>query len=93
MKKTYVLSANGIDDWLYDYIFAARKACGSDMADVQCYALQYYVNTGRACTDFLKLLLKSSPADIARITIAGGSCSEILGRIKKKIGWKENCML
>ena len=44
--------------------------------------LHYYINTGRASTDFLRKLLSAKPFMIARILAKGGSDLEILNRIK-----------
>ena len=51
--------------------------------------LEWYIQTGRASTDFVRTLMKAKPFMVARKLHKGGSYDEVINRVKKYIGWEE----
>ena len=62
---------------------------GCDVAAGEMYPLLWYVNTGRASTEFLKRLINAKPFMIARILHRGGADAEIINRIKNYLKMPE----
>ena len=62
---------------------------GTDQAVVDISPLTWYINTGRASTDFLRALVQAKPFMIARRLHKGGSHDEVIARIKKFLGEDE----
>ena len=60
---------------------------GVDQSERDMYPLQWYVYTGRASPNFLKLLLNAKPFMIARKLHEGGSDQEIIERIKHYLNY------
>lgn len=50
--------------------------------------LVWYINTGRASAEFLRLLFASRPVLVARDLAKGGSDLEALERVFKRIGFQ-----
>ena len=85
MEK-YPFSENGIRFFLSDVFQSAWKLCGSEYkAQSATSAISWYVNTGRAPTDFVRSMLKHRPSTIAKRCLAGGSDQEIIDRVKKLV--------
>ena len=79
----YTVSASGIDAYLWDM----RKAAWSlanDMCtgDKAVDAIEWYIRTGRAGTDFLRAMFQHRPSTIAKRCLAGGSDDDIILGIK-----------
>lgn len=85
MKKAYTISSDGIDSYIWDVQRVTMKSLSVDDSYRALSPLRYYINTGRASCDFLRKLLQTSPARIARILVSGGSDDEILKRIQRAI--------
>ena len=86
MKK-YILSSNGIGNYLADLYMAAWKISGNEnIARSNTQSIIRYVTTGRASTDFVKAMLQHRPSTIAKRCLIGGSDQEIIDRIKKLVG-------
>lgn len=60
---------------------------GIDQADRDTYPLRWYVNTGRASAEFLRLLFHAKPFMVARLLHKGGSHDEALRRVMEYIGY------
>lgn len=83
MKK-YSFSASGISEYIEDLrLYIASKEC-FNTADRMIYPLVYYVNTGRASTDFLKQLLNTKFYLIYATLRKEKSTDEIIKLLKKK---------
>ena len=57
------LSATAIDDIIWDIKDALRKVCPA-VSEYGIYPLAWYINTGRAATPFLNILINLSEAQI-----------------------------
>jgi hypothetical protein len=68
-----------------------RKRYGIDQAERDLAPLAWYINTGRASTDFIKLLSQAKPFMVARRLHDGGSYDEVIRRVKRYIGYEEEC--
>ena len=90
MKKSYAISASGIDNYIWDVRHKCHTTIGVDRGDAACYPLVYYINTGRASGEFLRKLFAVSPTRIARICMGGGSHDEIISRIKKAVKYRDS---
>lgn len=82
-RTTYTISSTGIDAYIWDVIFALAPDNGMDNAARMASPLTYYINTGRASTDFLRRLFQIKPARVARIIAKGGSDNDIMAAIKR----------
>lgn len=81
MEK-YPFSENGIRFFLADIFRSAWKISGNEAAARSTDAVAWYVNTGRASSEFVRAMLKHRPSTIARRCLIGGSDQEIIDRIK-----------
>ena len=66
------------------YCYLIRKY-GTDSANRDIQDIQWYINTGRASTEFMRKLYNVKIFVIARILHKGGSTEEVINRIKKTI--------
>ena len=57
-------------------------------AQAELAPLTWYINSGRASCDFLRMVLTAKPFMIARKLHQGGSYSEAMDRIKNYIGYE-----
>ena len=58
-KKMYIFSSTGIDNYLHDLkMYIAKREGDYNTASRMLSPLIWYVNTGRASSDFLKALMK-----------------------------------
>lgn len=89
MKKTYAISSDGIDNYIWDVCRKTREVLGVDRGDLAMHPLTYYINTGRASCEFLHKLFATSPTRIARIPMGGGSDDYIISRIKRSIRYTD----
>ena len=62
---------------------------GERTADIDIAPLAWYINTGRAPLDFIRLVLEAKPFMIARKLHEGGSYEEAIQRVKKYLNWDE----
>ena len=81
--KTISISYNAVDECLWQIRMRLYQsgACW-DEADCEIAPLAWYVNTGRASTEFLRALVTARPFMVARRLHEGGSYDEVIGRIK-----------
>lgn len=87
MKK-YENTYWGIDKYIYDVQrYMMSQGVFLDDAIRATYALSWWINTGRACSEAINLLLQKQPFVIARVLMKGGSIQEQVDNIKHKIGF------
>ena len=84
-----MVSSNKIDNYLFEVEKILMNRYGVDAAQRDMSPLIWYINTGRACLEFLHLLLVARPFMVARRLHKGGSDEEIIKRIKALIGFEE----
>ena len=81
------LSATSVDTCLWHIQREIMQRHGAAFADRAMSPLRYYINTGRASALFLRLLINARPVIVARDLAKGGSDSEVIDRICKRIGY------
>lgn len=87
----YSISHSGIDAFLWDVNRAVYGKLGDTKeTENTVLALVWYVNTGRASSDFLRQLFTFSPRVIANSLMKGGSDLDKIERIKKAVKRKAN---
>ena len=64
------------------------KKHGTAQAQRDMQPLRWYVNTGRASLDFLRLLMTAKPFMVARKLHEGGCDTDVVDRVKRYIGYK-----
>lgn len=89
----YSVSRSGIDSFLWD----VNRAVYSKLGDTKeteniVSAIVWYVNTGRASSDFLRQIFTFSPRIIANSLMKGGSDLDKIERIKKAVERKAKKM-
>lgn len=67
-----------------------RHGCTEAERDMQ--PLAWYINTGRASTEFLRRLMNTSPCMIARDLHKGGSYEEVINRICHRIKYQRDTL-
>lgn len=80
------VSRTAIDDSLYSVWQRIAKADSASTADRAMYSLEYYINTGRASTDFLNAFVNTDGRQknrIAKILQDSGADTDKICRIKK----------
>lgn len=80
--KTYNFSMSSISEYIADLRLY-------NTADRMISPLVWYVNTGRACTDFLKVLANTKFYSIYTVLRKEKSTDETVKLLKKKLGVKE----
>ena len=83
---------NNIDRYIWEVTLAMQKhcACGISTAESLAYPLKWYVYTGRASCDFLRLLVKTNPHMIARALADNGTSDELMEKVKELIGYESS---
>lgn len=82
---TYTFSSNGISDYMEDLKLYISKKEDSKTAERMIFPLVYYINTGRACTDFIKSLLDTKFYSIYTVLRKEKSIDETIQLLKKKL--------
>lgn len=84
-----MVSATTIDSYLWSVRTWLWKKCGSvDDGNRAVYPLVWYIDTGRASGEFLRLLLSHKPYVVGQSLMGGGSDEEAISRVKSRIGCK-----
>lgn len=87
--RTYNFSVSSISEYTADLrLYIASKEDFST-ADRMIYPLVWYINTGRACTDFLKALASTKFYSIYTVLRKEKSTDETIKLLKKKLGVEE----
>lgn len=81
------ISYVSVDECLWQIKARLMGKYGCDQADNDIAPLSWYVSTGRASCEFLRLLVSAKPFMVARKLHDGGTYSEALDRIKQYIGY------
>ena len=84
-----MISKSKIDNFLWEVEKVLMNRYGVDVAQRDMSTLYWYINTGRACVEFLNLLVKAKPFMVARRLHNGGSDEEIIKRVKYLIGFDD----
>jgi len=74
---------NMIDSSLWNITVYLMRKYGCDTAYREISPLSWYINTGRASTEFIRQLAKAKPFMIGRMLHKGGSDDEIIKRVKE----------
>lgn len=82
---------NKIFDYMTDLIccLIAKHDIPYNQACVLVSDVDWYIQTGRASTDWIKHLLAKRPCYVARRIAKGGSTNEIVGRVTEYIYGRE----
>ena len=83
-----IISATTIETMLWHIHREIMSRHGSSAAERHMAPLYWYVNTGRASSDFLKALYNARPVLVARDLAKGGSYDEAIARVCKRIGYE-----
>ena len=80
------ISRTNIDKYLWEVKRSLMNKYGVDASDRMMDPLVWYIQTGRASTDFLRKLLNKKPYVIARKLVENSSVDDTLQRIKTYLG-------
>lgn len=84
------ISSTAIENYLWAVERYLMGRYGSTQARIDIDPLKWYVVTGRAPVQFIRLMVQKKPYLVARILHKKGeSYNEIISNIKKYIGFKE----
>lgn len=81
----YKFSSTGIENYISDLKLYISKKENIKTADRMTFPLIYYINTGRASTDFIKNLLNMKFYSIYTVLRKQKSDNEIIQLLKKKV--------
>lgn len=70
------ISRTKIDNKVWDVRIPLMRSYGVDESDRMMHPLVWYINTGRASTEFLRAFCESDPKVVAGILVEGRYCSE-----------------
>ena len=62
---------------------------GVDQSAQDVAPLSWYIDTGRASVDFIRMVLTAKPFMVARKLHEGGTYDDVIQRVKSYIGYKE----
>lgn len=74
-----------LDEKMHNIRMYLWEKYGSLQGDNYFYPLEWYVNTGRASTEFIRKLIDSKHFVIGRILAKGGSYDEAVLNLKHKL--------
>lgn len=86
----YRLSSNGIENYIADLKLYISKKEDGKTAERMISPLIYYINTGRASTDFIKNLLNMKFYSIYTVLRKQKSDNDIIQLLKKKVEENNN---
>ena len=81
------MSATTIDTMLWNIQWELMNQIGCDAAERAMSPPNWYINTGRAPTEFLRKLHNVRPVLVARDLAKGGSYDAAIKRVCKRIGF------
>ena len=85
-KKVYIFSSTGIDNYLHDLkVYIAKREGDYNTASRMLSPLLWYVNTGRASSDFLKALMKCPYFSIYTVLRQQDSIENTIKGIQRKL--------
>lgn len=80
------INRTSIDTCMWHIKRYMMQTYGCDVADREFAPLEWYIETGRASTDFLRKLISAKPYMVARRLHKGGSDCEAIKRVAQYIG-------
>lgn len=83
---TIAINSTSIETCLWRIKYYMMQTYGCDTAEQEFAPLQWYIDTGRASTDFLRKLIDAKPFMVGRMLHKGGSYVEAIRRVKTYIG-------
>jgi len=86
------MSRTQIDTMLWSIQHEDMQRNGCDQAERDMQPLVWYINTGRASTEFLRLLMNTSPCMVARDLHKGGSYEEVINRVCHRIKYQRDTL-
>ena len=86
------MSSTQIDTMLWHIQREAMQRHGCDQAERDMQPLLWYINTGRASTEFLRLLMNTRPVLVARDLHKGGSYEEVINRVCHRIKYQRDTL-
>lgn len=86
------MSSTQIDTMLWAIQREDMQRNGYDVAERDMQPLFWYINTGRASIEFLRLLMNARPVLVARDIHKGGSHEEVINRVCRRIGYNRNTL-
>lgn len=89
MKSKYSVSANGIDAYIWDVRYYLMRRRGVDESAIIIDPLVWYIHSGRASGEWLRLLFGVKPFVIGRILGKSESYDDAIGAISKRIGYAQ----
>lgn len=85
-KRIYIFSSTGIDNYLHDLkMYIAKREGDYNTASRMLSPLIWYVNTGRASSDFLKALMKCPYFSIYTVLRQQDSIENTIKGIQRKL--------
>lgn len=85
-KRMYIFSSTGIDNYLHDLkMYIAKREGDYNTASRMLSPLLWYVNTGRASSDFLKALMKCPYFSIYTVLRQQDSIENTIKGIQRKL--------
>lgn len=85
-KRMYIFSSTGIDNYLHDLkMYIAKREGDYNTASRMLSPLIWYVNTGRASSDFLKALMKCPYFSIYTVLRQQDSIENTIKGIQRKL--------
>lgn len=86
------MSSTQIDTMLWSIQREDMQRHGCTQAERDMQPLVWYINTGRASTEFLRLLMNTRPVLVARDLHKGGSYEEVINRICHRIKYQRDML-
>ena len=87
------MSRTEIDTMMWHIQRDDMQRHGCDAAERDMQPLWWYINTGRASTEFLHKLMHTSPCMVARDLHKGGSYEEVINRVCRRIKYNREGVL
>ena len=88
--KTVSISDTAIECGLWHIQRHIMQKHGIDQSYRDMAPLTWYIGTGRASLDFIRMLLIAKPFMVARKLHIGGSYDEVIARVKAYIGYDDS---
>lgn len=86
------MSSTQIDTMLWHIQREDMQRHGCTQAERDMQPLVWYINTGRASTEFLRLLMNARPVLVARDLHKGGSYEEVINRVCHRIKYQRDTL-
>lgn len=86
------MSYRMIEDYLWKVRYYLMRNYGTQNAEFMMYPVNWYIRSGRASLDFLKLMMRKRPYLIGRVLHDAESCTvdETMERLCKYIGYERS---